>query len=242
MKRTIAALAALAMACALSSCGDKGFLATMLNYEARSAKGAPPSSVADLKAGIAKYGDEVDKTAAAMEKIGMYWRLLAIRYMEQGLYGDAYDAAQKALSHFPDYASLYYVSGVSAAFLSRAASAQVAGTGVSRAQWLATAESSYAQAIKIDPGYLKALYGLAVLYSFELENFEAALPPIEKYLAIDTKNVDALFVYARSLYGAGKLQQAADAYDRIISISTIETKKREAADNKKIILDQLYGK
>jgi len=47
-------------------------------------------------------------------------------------------------------------------------------------------------------------------------------------------------VYARSLYGAGRMQDAVDAYDRIIAGSRIEEKRDQAAANKKQILDELY--
>lgn len=240
---TIAAILALAALATSCDRGDEaGFLESMFDIEARSSKNAPPSTVHELKDAIARYGSEVDETARAMEKVGAYWRMLAVRYLEKGLYGDAYDAALKALRHYPDSSGVYYVAGLSAAFLSRTAQAEPGGGAVSRAAWLAASEGAYKQAVKIDPKNARALYGLAVLYTFELENHEAAIPPIESMLATDPKNVDALFVYARALYGSGRLQDAADAYDRILATTKIDEKKKQAADNKKIALDELYGK
>jgi tetratricopeptide (TPR) repeat protein len=237
-----ALLAGLALA-GISSCNgseDKNFLEKMFDIEARSSKNAPPSTVKELKDGISRYGGEVDKTVKSMEKIAMYWRLLAVKYMERGLFGDAYDAALVALRHYPQSSGLYYVAGMSAAYLSKAASAE---TGVaSRASWLAASEGSYKRAIEFDARNTKALYGLAVLYTFELGDHESALAPLEAYLAIGKKDVDALFVYARALYGSGRLQDAADAYDRVIATTTIDSKKQQAAENKKRILDELYGK
>jgi len=243
MKRVWYAVLILAMAATMSSCGgeDKNFLELMFDIDARASKNAPPSSVEEIRDAIAKYGKEVEKTSVAMEKVGNYWRLLAVKYLEKGLYGDAYDASLKALRHYPDAAGLYYVAGLSAAFLSKTASAEVGGGAQSRAAWLLASENAYKRSLELDPRNTKSLYGLAVLYTFELENHEAALPLIEKYLAIDTKNVDAMFLRARALYGAGRLQESADAYDQIIATTIIDEKKRMAADNKKIILDELYG-
>jgi len=243
MKRSSLAILAVFASLALSSCGgeDKNFLERMFDIEARSSKNAPPSTVEELKDGIARYGDDVDETAQAMEKVGMYWRLLAVRYMDKGLYGDAYDAALQALRHYPDSSGLYYVAGLSAAFLSKASAAEKGGGAESRAAWLKTAEASYRRSIEIDPKNSRSLYALAVLYTFELEDHEAAIVPIEAMLAADPGNVDALFVYARALYGAGRLQDAADAYDRVISTTKVEEKKQQAADNKKRALDELYG-
>ncbi|HPE89118.1 MAG TPA: tetratricopeptide repeat protein [Spirochaetia bacterium] len=241
MKRTmILALAAIAT---LSSCGgeDKNFIERMFDLESRSSKDAPPSTIEELKDGIRRYGDEVEKTAAAMEKVGTYWRMLAVRYLDKGLYGDAYDAAMKALRHYPDSSGVYYISGMSAAFLSKTAAAQPGGGATSRAEWLAAAEGAYRRSIEIEPRNTKALYGLAVLYTFELEDHEAAIAPIEALLGIETKNVDAMFVYARALYGSGRLEEAVDVYDRIIATTRVDEKKLQAADNKKRILDELYG-
>ncbi len=242
MKRIAALCCVFAIAMMTVSCGDKGFLTTMFDLEARSAKNAPPATVKELQDAIARYGKDVERTTAALEKVGMYWRLLAVRYMNTGLYGDAYDAARKALHYYPETASLYYVAAVSAAYLSKTASIEAVGAAATRDSWLGVAERAYKQSLQIDPGYAKALYGLGVLYSFELQNHEAALGPLETLLSTDPKNVDALFVYARSLYGAGRLQDAADAYDRIIAATTVATKKKQATDNKKQVLDELYGK
>lgn len=241
MRRTmVLALAAIAT---LSSCGgdEMSFIERMFDIEARSSKGAPPSTIEELKEGIRLYGDEVEKTVAAMEKVATYWRLLSVRYLDKGLYGDAYDAAMQALRHYPDSSGIYYVAGMSAAFLSKTAAAEPGGGAASRAEWLVAAEGAYERSVGIDPRNTRALYGLAVLYTFELEDHEAALEPIEALLGIETKNVDAMFVYARALYGSGRPQEAADVYDLIISTTRVDEKKRQAADNKKRILDELYG-
>ncbi|HPM71864.1 MAG TPA: tetratricopeptide repeat protein [Spirochaetales bacterium] len=241
MRRTI--ILALAAVATLSSCGgdDATFIERMFDLESRSSKGAPPSTIEELKEGIRRYGDEVEKTAAAMEKVGTYWRMLAVRYLDKGLYGDAYDAATKALRHYPDSSGIYYVAGMSAAFLSKTAAAQPGGGAASRAEWLAAAVGAYRRSIEIEPRNTKALYGLAVLYTFELEDHESAIGPLEALLGIETKNVDAMFVYARALYGSGRFQEASDVYDRIISTTRVDEKRKQAADNKKRVLDELYG-
>lgn len=245
MRQPIAAIACLtAMVALLASCGgeDENFLERMFSLESRSAKIAPPSTVEELKKGIAEYGDEVDRTVAAMEKVAVYWRMLAIKYMEKGLHGDAYDAALIALRHYPESSGLYYVAGVSATYLAKSARAEVGGGKASREAWLDAAEGALTQAVRVDPKNARALYALGVFLTFERENHEGALEPLEALLDFDSTNVDALFVYARALYGSGEPTKAADAYDRIISLSKVEEKRAQAADNKKRILDELYGR
>lgn len=226
----------------LGSCAgkDDSLLATMFDIEARSMKGAPPSSVEELRAAIAQYGAEVEKTVAAHERVAGYWRLLAVKYMERGLFGEAYDAALKALRFYPTNSGLYYVAGLSAAFLSRVAVAEYGGGKGTRDGWLQAAEGAYKESIRLDERNTRSLYGLAVVYAFEMENHEAAIPLLERMLGIDTMNMDALFLYARSLYGAGRMQEAIDVYDRIIAGSKIEERRDQAAANKKQILDELY--
>ena len=227
----------------LGSCTkkDDSLLSLMFDIEARSMKGAPPSSVEELKAAIAQHGTEVQKTVASYEQVAGYWRLLAAKFMERGLFGEAYDAALKALRFYPTNSGLYYIAGLSAAFLSRTAMAEYGGGQATREGWLQASEGAYKESIRLDERNTRSLYGLAVVYSFELEDYEAAIPLLERMLGIDTMNMDALFLYARSLYGAGRLQDAVNVYDRIIAGSRIEERRDQAAANKKQILDELYA-
>ncbi len=241
MRRLSRFLVALMLLVTMVSCeGNSDLLKSMFDIEARASKNAPPSTIEELKAGIARYGEEVQKMSLAMDKVAMYWRLLAVRYMEKGLFGDAYDAAVTALRHDPESASMYYVAANSAAFLSKTAVAEKGGGSEQKSAWLKTAEGSYLRSLELAPDYSKSLYGLAVLYTFEMENHEAALKPVEALLEMEPSNVDALFVYARALYGAGKLQDAANVYDTLIQTTTIQAKKDQAAANKKQVLDELY--
>ncbi len=216
-------------------------LERMFDLEARSAKGAPPSSVEELKAAIAEWGGKIEKTLEAQDKVAMYWRLLAIRYMDKAMYGPSLEAAQKALQFYPDNSGLYYVAGVSAAHLARTTATEIGAPAASREQWLRTAEESYLQSVKLLPNNTRSWYALAALYSFEMERYEEAVAAIDKVLAIETANIDAMFIRARSLYGAGLLEEAANEYERIIKISKVEAKREQAAQNRKSILDELYG-
>jgi cytochrome c-type biogenesis protein CcmH/NrfG len=242
LKSSLLVLAGVLLLAATSCSGsDRNFLERMLDFEARSTRDAPPSTVEELKQAIARYGAEADRTVAAHEKVAGYWRILAVKYTEKGLFGEAHAAALKALQFYPTNAGLYYVAGLSAAYLSRTATAEYGGGQASRAGWLLAASGAYLESIRLDERNTRSLYGLAVLYSFEMEDHAAALPLLERLLAIDTNHIDALFVYARALYGVGRLQDAVAVYDRIMAGTRIDERRRQAADNKKRILDELYG-
>lgn len=242
--KAAAMLCASALALCAVSCGDSGgMLHDMLDIEARTKKNAPPSTIEELKAGIRRYGDEVERTYSAMEKTAMYWRMLAIKYAQKGMYGEAYEAARKALEFYPDNAGLYYLAGLSASYLSRTAQTEPneAARNASRAEWLGVAESSYSQTLRIDERHTKAMMGLATLYALDLEDHAAAVKQLEAFLAIDTKDVDALSLYARSLYGVGRLEDAAKAYDKVISTTKLDSVKQKAKANKELILKELYN-
>ena len=228
---------------ALSSCsGDKdaNFLERMFDLEERAMKNAPPSSVEELREAIREYGDEAEKTAQAMADHAGYWRLLAFKLMDRGLYGEAYDAAITALRSYPTNTGLYYVVGVSSGNLAKAASVQVQGAQADRLSWLMTAEQAYLEALELDPRYGRGLYGLAVLYTYEMDRHAEAASFMERYLEINTRDADGFLVYGRALYGAGRLEDAVDAFDKVLEFSTVEDKKALAAENKKLILDELY--
>jgi len=80
----------------------------------------------------------------------------------------------------------------------------------------------------------------AVLYIFELNRSEAAIPHLGRYLELESRDVDAMFLLARCYYEAGENEQALEWYDQIIALTKDEVRRTEAEKNKKILLDQLY--
>ena len=116
------------------------------------------------------------------------------------------------------------------------------GTGSSQEKYnyLKLAESAYLRAIELEDRYVRALYGLGVLYVFEFDECGKAIPYLEKARSIETKNTDIMFVLARAYYVQGEYDKAVDLYDNIISITKSDQKKKEAEANKKIVLDAAY--
>ena len=101
-------------------------------------------------------------------------------------------------------------------------------------------EEAYLRAIQIEDRYVRALYGLGVLYVFELDEPAKAVPHLEKALSIDTKNIDAMFVLARAYYSVYEFDKAAEMYDKIIASSKSAETKATAEENKKTDLDAAY--
>ena len=98
-------------------------------------------------------------------------------------------------------------------------------------------------AIQIENRYGRALYALGVLYTFGSQPGEIgliepqkALPYLEKYLTIETKDVQGMFVLARAYYSVYEFQKACDMYDKIISTTKSSELKSQAQALKQIVL------
>ena len=220
----------------LSACsrGDDGWLKSLLNLET---KKPDLTTIDGLKKAIEQYKAEVEKKVAANQNIGVYYKMLALKYMDNEMYGLALDALTQAIKIYPENPQLFYYAAVSSA---RMAKADVTDQKTMEAG-LTAAEEYYTRAIFLDPTYVNALYGLSVLYAVELGQEEEAEPLLKKILALEPKNLDALFLLARTEYSLGRPEQAIDYYNRIIDTNPPAAIKTKAEDNKRQIQEELYG-
>ena len=227
------------LAIALCSCGvsNKSIIRQQKIEEGVS----NPTTVEELKYAIEKYQKRVADTQLAQSQIGIWYKILGTRYLDTKMYGEALKCFQEALKYYPDNQNLYYYVGVCAGYMSHTA-LDFGGTGSTekRYNYLKLAESAYLRAITIEERYVRALYGLGVLYVFELEEPQKAIPYLEKALTIDTKNLDAMFVLARAYYSNYEFDKAADMYDKIIATTKSAKTKATAEENKKTVLDAAY--
>jgi len=202
-----------------------------------------PTTVDELKDAIGKYENRINDIMIAEQQTGIWWKILGSRYLDEGMYGDALAAFEKAIMYYPANPNLYYYVGLCAGYMADA-SLDYGATGdlSKRENYLKLAESAYSRAIELNPTYTRALYGLAVLYVFEFDKSKSAkaIPLLEKFLTIETKDTDAMFVLARAYYVNYEFQLAIDMYDRIIATTTSDKTKAEAEANKKIVMDIMY--
>ena len=225
----------------LLSCGENKDLNNMLSLESRSQKGATPQSPEDLKKGIAEFSADVDKIVALRERTGIYYKLLGSRYESKQMYGEAYEAYLGAIDFYPVNESLYYHAGLCAGFVAKSKEARGADGLADKQKWLETAESSYKRAIELSPSYPSALYGLAVLYEFEMNRPADALPLAQKVLETETQNVDAMLLLGRIYYSLGRYQEAVDTYGKAIDTTKVKAKKEAAENNRQRIMDEMNG-
>ncbi len=241
MKRNVAIAAIAVAALFLASCGDGGILKRIMDIDERASKGAPPSTIDELKAGIAKYEKTADKVVDATEHIGTYWQMLAVKYLDKTMYGEALEAALKAVEYFPASPGAYYVAGVSAGYVARADIAKAGGSVLAGQKSYAVAEATLKRAVELDDRHANSLYALSILYVFELNRPLDAEPYIRKFLSIRTRDVDAMFVLARVCYVTERYKEAVELYDSIMSITKLPEKKAQAEANKKQALEAMYA-
>ena len=207
---------------------------------------ANPTTKEELAAAIKKYDQRAIDLATTEAQEGIWYKMLGIRYLDEQMYGKAFEAFQKALNYYPNNANIYYYIALCAGYLANASLDFEANGGLVSAEkkqhYLSLSESAYLQALEIEPQYYRALYGIGVLYVFELDECEKAVPYLERYLQTQTKDTNGMFVLARAYFVLNQYDKAVELYDRIIKLNPNQKKTEEAEANKKYVLDIQYSR
>lgn len=239
MKKSLILLSGILLLSVFTSCGVSN--KTVKRYQKLEEGVSNPTSIEELKDAIEKYQERVVDIQLANQQIGIWYKMLGSRYVDNGMYGEALKCYQQALQFYPNNQNLYYWVGVCAGYMSHAA-LDFGGTGSNeiRYNYLKTAEEAYLRAIEIEPRYVRALYGVSIIYSFELGEHEKAIPHLEKLLTIDTKNVDAMMVLARCYYGTADFDSAVKMYDKVLATTKSAEVKSIAESFKQTALNAAY--
>jgi tetratricopeptide (TPR) repeat protein len=148
-----------------------------------------------------------------------------------------------ALRYNAEDPTLFYLTGVSAGIVAKSSLdfPRPEERGSRREQYFGLSERAYLRAIELDKAYAKPRYALGVLYSFELDRPEEAIPHLSRYLELMPRDVDGMFVLARAYYMTGQYVEAIDLYDRILVTTRDAKKQEEARNNRDYIRGQMYG-
>lgn len=202
---------------------------------------ANPTTKEELEEAIDKYDARAMDLALTEGQVGIWYKILGTRYLDQQMYGKALECFQNALTYYPDNANLYYYVGTCAGYMANAsldyeANGTTSDSAIKKMNYLRLSESAYLQALEIDPDYYRALYGIGVLYVFELDENENAIPYLERFLATQTQDTSAMFVLARAYYLTYQFDKAVALYDRIIELNPNEERVNDAKANKEQVL------
>ncbi|UTD12822.1 tetratricopeptide repeat protein [Treponema denticola] len=191
-----------------------------------------PNTEAELKDAIRKYEKRVDDIIIAEERIGIWYKILGSRYMDQKMYKKALKAFQSALEYYPENPNLFYQAGLAASLTAKnSLDFELTGTDIEKKRYFSLAVSAYTRALEIDPKHSKAVYALSVLYIFELNRPAEAIPILEKITEWEKKPIDHLFLLGTAYYMTGENEKAIAVYERIIEISSSAEKKAKAESN-----------
>lgn len=202
-----------------------------------------PSTISEYQDAIKKFERRIADIDEAQRQVGIWYKIIGSRYLDEGMYGEALKAYQSAVLYYPNNQNLYYYIGLCAGYMSHAQlDYDALGTASEkRVNYLRLSESAYLRAIQIEPRYVRALYGLAVVYVYELDESEKAIPYLETLLTIDKGHTDAMFVLARAYYTNYEFDKAVDIYDKIIATTKDPQKKSDAEANKQTVLSVSYA-
>jgi tetratricopeptide (TPR) repeat protein len=237
MKKTIRTLclaaAALSLVALATSCKRPPWFDTFLTIEGRlKSKGAPPTTTVEIESDLVKFRAVIDKKVDAGVQSATYYKMLGSAYLTKRMYGKALEAFQAAVELTPDNASLFYFIGVSAGYMSKAEEASRAGAQPGAKQLLDLAEKAYKRALEIDGTNVRAIYGLAVLYAYELDRPAEALPLLLTYLGTNTRDEGARFALARVYAALGKTEDSAMIYDELSKSAATQDMREAAASNR----------
>jgi tetratricopeptide (TPR) repeat protein len=203
-----------------------------------SGRGGPPETIEGLRNALAQYEQRIEAHVRDAGQTGVYWKILAVRLQDRGLHLEALEALEQAMKYNAEDPSLRYLTGISAA---RVAKGMVDMTGGERGKYYDLSESAFLTAIRLDETYSRPRYALGVLYTFDLDRPEDAIPHLRRFLDLVVNDVDGMFVLARAYYMTSRYPEALDLYDRILRLTKDPDKKKEAQQNKQRILEVYYG-
>jgi tetratricopeptide (TPR) repeat protein len=205
-----------------------------------SPKGGPPETIDGLRKAIALYENQIERNVREGAQTGVYWKILAIRLADKKMHNDALSAFEKAIYFNTEDPTLYYLTGVSAASAAKSLVGFSTGDQKEKDRLYKLSENSYLRAMELDITYTKPMYGIAILYIFELDRPQDAIQYLERYLKISGSDISAMFVLARAYYSTENYTDAVEIYDRIISRTKDKKIKEEAQNNKDIVQGLIY--
>ncbi|MDR2392638.1 MAG: tetratricopeptide repeat protein [Treponema sp.] len=205
--------------------------------------GGPPVTIEGLREVIALYEAKIEQQVKDAAQTGVYWKILATRLQDRGLHTEALDALERAIYYTPMDPTPHYLRGLSAGMVAKSAygSLETGGGDTLKMRYFELAEGAFLRAIELDDRYARPRYGLGVLYVFELNRPDEAIPHLERYLELAKNEVDGMFILARAYYMTNRYDGAVDLYDRILKITKDPKKRSDAEQNKEVVLGLLYG-
>jgi len=235
MKKKIIVLFFILVVLSLMSCNKTRAktLTRILATETGEYEGEEISSerIKELKDGIRKYSADVERVVKANAEIGIYYRMLALEYLDFSMYKLALENLEKSMDYYPSNPVLSYYAGLSKANIARSENDEAKRTALFH-----EAEAYYIAAERLRSNYSDAMYALSVLYMFDLYSPEKARPLLEDLISINPQDWEALTLYARYMVIIGDINKAVELYNEISENAWDDTMKEQASLNRDALL------
>ena len=205
-----------------------------------SPRGGPPETIEGLRKAIALYEAQIERNVREGAQTGAYWKILGIRLADRNMHNDALLAFERAIYFNTEDPVLFYLTGLSAASAAKSIVGISANADRERDRLFKLSETSYLRALEIEITYTRPMYGLGVLYAFELDRPQDAIVQLERYLQIQASDVSAMFILARAYFMIQDYARAIDLYDRIVNRTRDPAIRQEALTNKDMIQGMRY--
>jgi tetratricopeptide (TPR) repeat protein len=201
----------------------------------------PTEEIESLQKSIAMYESRLENHVKDAAQTAVYWKILAVRFQDRDLHNEALKALERAIYYRPTDPVLHYLTGVSATVIAKNTLNFTGSAMQGRTAMFNLAEDAFLRAIDLDENYRRAHYSLGVLYSFDLDRPQDAIPHLLRALEISRSDLETMFVLARSYYMISFYREAIEVYDLIINTSRDPEKILEAQRNRQLVMVRLYG-
>lgn len=233
---TLSLLVILFLGTVLTSCdrGDKDLLERMREMDGDGTTAIDPDDEEwnrALRKDIDKYRKILDEKIDAAEKLGTYYKMIGMKYLDYSMYGLALEAFEEALAIYPENPVVLYNAGLTSARLSK--------TEVSESEktiLLDQAVRYYRASLAVNDRFSSPMYGLAIIYVYELEQPELAIPLLEVYNSIQKSSMKGRFLLASAYFASGNENEAVDIYNSIIDENESGEEAEAARNNRNAIL------
>ncbi len=170
--------------------------------------------VKELTADIKKMEKDLEAVLNIYQKLGNYHRALGIKMIHYKMFYKAYEHFNKAIEFYPNSEMLHYYKGVAAGQYA------LSQDDINRRnEFLEKAKYSYEYSIELNPGFVKGLYALSILYVYEFNRPADAKPLLDKLMEVSTREFDAMLLRALLYEDDGELNEALELYNRVLEQS-----------------------
>lgn len=212
--RAAAVIGALVLLVLFSGCSDRGkhILSRLMATQASQYEDEEISEekVKELERHVKLFSEEVAELVKKKGKLGIYYRMLGMEYMNREMYGPAFETFLKALEIYPANHIIHYYTGLASSRL-----AETKPEEQERREVLESSAHYYEKAIELKGNYVEALYALSMLYIFELDRPYDAEKHLEKILSVKSDHYRAMFLLARIRVEQNRIEEAVEIYNEI---------------------------